>query len=729
MNERVTDETVRQAARSAADSQPARSIGNELRIDQAHHLNRSGDGPSPHDELHPESADQFFAEESAARQPETNPLRATPATSKLDTHFLNEVSQLAQQLHLQIQSEKCDLEARERTLQDQAALFETEKLRFIHEIAHELAQAETLKAQLQENEATLSRRQIDFELQARQVETERDTLQLERTEFEQRKLAVRGEVMAEVQAERNEVERLKSNLREEQDRVQLLKAWLQQRLDELAIENDRTLQSEREKLWQSLTTEWEQRQVAFQQQSEDWSQTRDLERSEIEREKALFESTVQSANAEFLGARESLIVELSDLREQTTLQLQSERSEWERSREQQQAELVATRQALELKIAKATEELATIRQNLQATWEESRRDEETESQAARESLAAELVALRDEHAETLRSERNDWEQARDQENAELATKQAEFLREQTLVENRIRFQQDHLEKSRFEFEQAQNTYRHERQVERQRIEETNILMIRRLRQMDLYRSSIDEREKSLDRQQELFDRTQKAITSSVDLDRLSFQAEREAWEQERQIQFADVRRQKEAMATLAENMESRRVRLDKLRAELEETHRATLEMRLAVEETWAQLTQVAGQDEARQREQVRESLIGYYQKIQASLEEQRREQFDALAKFERQRAEFTEERLKLTNWFASRDEELKLGEERIRTAATEASSNHIHWLAARDRWLLEKAEAEKLIRRLLASLGETNRDQSREVDAVFALNENRDSAA
>ena len=245
-----------------------------------------------------------------------------------------------------------------------------------------------------------------------------------------------------------------------------------------------------------------------------------------------------------------------------------------------------------------------------------------------------------------------------------------------------------------------------------------------MRQIDLYRSSIDEREKSLDREQELFERAQKAITNTVDLDRISFQAERDAWEQQRHIQQSDLRRQKEALTTLGENLESRRARLDKLRAELEETHRATLEMRLAVEEAWAQLTQVAGQDEARQRvEQVRESLIGYYQQMHDSLEEQRREQFDALSKFERQRAEFAEERQTLTNWLAARDEELKSGEERLRVAAIDASSHHAHWLAARDRWLMEKAEAEKLIRRLLASLGETNRDQSREIEQALSLHE------
>jgi hypothetical protein len=185
-----------------------------------------------------------------------------------------------------------------------------------------------------------------------------------------------------------------------------------------------------------------------------------------------------------------------------------------------------------------------------------------------------------------------------------------------------------------------------------------------------------------------------------------------------------LRRQQEALAARVESLESRRIRLDKLRTELEETHRATLEMRLAVEESWAQLTQAAGQDDARRRvEQVRQTLVGYYEQMHASLAEQRREHLEAQAKFDRHRAEFADERLKLTAWLTKRDEELQLGEERLRIAANDAATNHSKWLAARDRWLLEKTEAEQLIRRLLASLGDNNREQSTDGESVIRLSQ------
>ena len=53
-----------------------------------------------------------------------------------------------------------------------------------------------------------------------------------------------------------------------------------------------------------------------------------------------------------------------------------------------------------------------------------------------------------------------------------------------------------------------------------------------------------------------------------------------------------------------------------------------------------------------------------------------------------------------------------------KTNVTEAVSSN--WLAARDRWLIERTEAEQLIRRLLSSLGENNREQSRDVEVLLS---------
>ena len=170
-------------------------------------------------------------------------------------------------------------------------------------------------------------------------------------------------------------------------------------------------------------------------------------------------------------------------------------------------------------------------------------------------------------------------------------------------------------------------------------------------------------------------------------------------------------RQQELYSSHADGLESRRIRLEKLRTELEDTHRSTLEMRLAVEEAWVELTQAAGQEAARQRvEQVRNTLVGYYRQLHEGIVEQRREHLESQTKFERLRAEFHDERQKLMEWISTRDQELRIGEERLRLSAADAATRDAAWQAARDRWMREKAEAEQVIRKLLAELGNQHRD-------------------
>ena len=716
MKEQVKDDfgrlTVRPTNESAGDAQKSDLTGIGHRIDPAHnYAGHSGQPESRRD--HPNRLDGKSAESTSPRTASELP--------QLDTHFLQEVSQIAHRLHLQIQSQKDELDVRERAFQELKSAFENERSRSIQSVATERSLLDALTLRLETNEKAFADRYAAFEVQSRAFEAERAQFARQLNELELRKQSYRLEVIAELKVERDAFEQAKTAFGVELDRVNRLEATLQKRLAELAVENDQTLQSEREKLWNALTTEWEQRHEAFQQDQQAWQKVRDSEKAELEREKAFFESTVTSANAEFVTTREALAIELAELREQNRRQLEAEQNEWKQTRELEQAELRTARQEWEREAQAAREANELALQGVREVWEETQQREEAEAAAAREVLERQLIAQHEQATEAFRTERGEWELAYAREKETLAAQQSELARERTLIESRIRFQQEHLDKSRYEFEQVQNEHRRERQVERQRLEEAGMQIIRRLRQIDQYRASIDEREKSLDREHEAFHQMREAITSTVETDRLNIQAERQAWDQERDYQQAELRRQQEAVAERSDSLESRRARLDKLRAELEETHRATLEMRLAVEEAWAQVTRATDQEDARTRvEQARKALMDNYQQLHETLSEQRREQIEAQTKFERQRTEFAEERQKLTHWFAARDEELRLGEERLRISAAESSSQHTNWLAARDRWLIERTEAEQLIRRLLSSLGENNREQSRDVEVLLS---------
>lgn len=155
----------------------------------------------------------------------------------------------------------------------------------------------------------------------------------------------------------------------------------------------------------------------------------------------------------------------------------------------------------------------------------------------------------------------------------------------------------------------------------------------------------------------------------------------------------------------ANNLEGRRERLDKLRAELEETHRTTLEMRMAIEEAWAQMTQTCGVDVAQQRlDQAQQQLSGHYRGLRDSLIEQRHELDEMRQLFQTQRDEFRAEQQTLSEWAASQDRTLRTREGDLQTQAEQLDVRESAWRSASQRWINEKIEAEAVIRDLLQQL-------------------------
>ena len=572
----------------------------------------------------------------------------------------------------------------------------------------------------------MARRLIDAQSLLAQIDAARLAVEQERTAVERRRALMRDELLAELQQDRRAIDVDRRSLAQEFERARALTASLEERLRETTAEAERLIQGERERLWQTLITEWEERRARFQHDYDAWLATVNAEKVEIEREKAFYEAAVRNAETDFSAARLAQETELQTQRDEHVAALRTEREElleairseredWERSLSQQQAELQFAREQQESALQAAQTQQSTAlqaaREQQEAALQAELERQTSALHAEREQQAAALLAEREQHTQSLLAERREFESQRDEWNLTRSTQLTEVQGERAVLENRIRFQQEHLEKLRADLDRAQNEHRRDRQVERQRLEDDSRQVIRRMRQIDLYRSSIDEREKSLERERDVLEKTRRAFSSSVDLDRLNLQREQSAWQAERQIQQSELLRQQELYSSHADSLETRRIRLEKLRTELEDTHRSTLEMRLAVEEAWVELTQAAGQEAARQRvEQVRNTLVGYHRQLHEGLVEQRREHLESQTKFERLRAEFHDERQKLMEWISTRDQELRVGEERLRLASADAANRDAAWQAARDRWMQEKAEAEQVIRKLLGELGNQHRD-------------------
>ncbi len=315
-----------------------------------------------------------------------------------------------------------------------------------------------------------------------------------------------------------------------------------------------------------------------------------------------------------------------------------------------------------------------------------------------ERIAHQLQQERDQLWESLSSE---WADQR----AKFELEKAEFFKDRTLLENRIRFQQDHLEKTRLELEQDRQAELFEQQRKRQQLETGEQQLLLRKTQLDRYRAALEEMDRALERERDLHSRWKAAFSSTAEQERQHQESERLTWENERQQQQAELRRQQELLLAHSEQIETRKARLESLRREVEQTNHETMELRLAVEEVWSQVQQHSGATEARaQVEQARAAVTRDYEQLQARLWEQRQELLDAERNFEQHRQAFQEERRMLTEWIAARDQELQQKEQEQRRVAVEQQSQDQELQALQERWLTERSEAEQVIRRLLDDL-------------------------
>ena len=472
-------------------------------------------------------------------------------------------------------------------------------------------------------------------------------------------IASQQSVIGQLRNEQTELAKRREQL--ESDRIRLLS------------EVGNKVAAERERLQQAIAAIDADRQVRQsefdrQRQGLDESYRVKLQDLEATKSRVRQDVTEEVLTTELRAERESLIrerTELDDLRNQFVAQRDRDRAELEHLREVHEAAVTRIRQ-----------ELLEQRQQQLADLEVTTRAEESKLQAGQEAFARQ----REQQLTELRHER-------------------------AVLENRLRFQQEHLAKARQEIESAQNDFRRESQRARGQLEEGEAIIRMRQTQLDRVRELFEERERSVNREREMLFKSQRAFEECTQHDRDRIKLEREEWDRERGGQLADVRRQQDMLALHANNLEGRRERLDKLRSELEETHRTTLERRMAIEEAWAQMTQTCGVDVAQQRlDQAQQQLSGHYRGLRDSLIEQRRELDEMRQQLQSQRDEFRGEQQTLSEWATSQERV-----QREREAELQAQGEQLHlresaWRSASQRWINEKIEAEAVIRDLLQQL-------------------------
>lgn len=539
-----------------------------------------------------------------------------------------------------------------------------------------LTQASQLVDHLRNQFSDLHRRDQAIAAQAQQLEQERRSVQLWKQEAEQElqnkadSLRQREASLAKSLAEQ---EQITETLRMAQREVDRKKDAFDAERIKLLAEMSSKLDGDRERLQQATAATNAERQQL---------------QAEFDRQRESLEASIHSRLQELDAAK-------SRVREDVTEEILT-------------AELRAEREAL---IAERDEV-----ERLRANWiaekdrELSELNREREIQAeATERVREELLAIRQQHANELETQQIEQEASLKQQQEEFARQRdlqmQELKHERAVLENRLRFQQEHLNKARQEIESAQNEFRREAQRSRSRLEEGEAVIRLRWSQLDRVRSLLEERERSVNREREMLFKSQRAFEQYTEHDREQIKFERDEWDRERSLQQSDLRRQQDMLALHVQNLEGRRERLDKLRAELEETHRTTLEMRMAIEEAWAQMTQAAGEDSAKQRiEAAQQQLSNHYRFLRETLTEQRRELDEMRQAFQQQKDEFHSEQQALTEWAATEERRLRDQSTTLKTKTEQLDMRESAWRSASHRWVTEKIEAEAVIRDLLQQL-------------------------
>ena len=434
------------------------------------------------------------------------------------------------------------------------------------------------------------------------------------------------------------------------------------------------------------------------------------------------EELVQRHAAELRSAQRSLAEERVILKASVRAELDEERMKVSQERMLLDAERDRLR-------AQAQHERQEHADRLQAIAEELKTERARLAEKARDELATEIILLNRQKAEWERAHESqlleikqqgedlqqqremfgqqvDVEQQRLRE--EIEKKRQSILTEQSNLQRRYRFQFEHLTRAKEDLEIELREFRREQQMfrsERLRFLEQHRL---RFRQLEHIRQLLVEREGSIDRETRIAERTQNAIMAEIQRQQRRSEEERDAILRDIESRQRRTKQQEASFADLVARLEERSQRLNRLRAELDQTQSEILEQRLVTEEARTSLVRDAASSEiARARlEQARGDVQSFFERLHSQVAAERdKVELTAVDVAERQQ-QFRNDRAELESWFAKREEELS---SRVAGSVVDEQQQLIETIQGelatlQDRWKRDRCAAEKTIRDLLDQL-------------------------
>lgn len=182
-----------------------------------------------------------------------------------------------------------------------------------------------------------------------------------------------------------------------------------------------------------------------------------------------------------------------------------------------------------------------------------------------------------------------------------------------------------------------------------------------------------------------------------------FLVERRQIETER-AEVAGLRTQFEQRRHAQETqLQQRRTALEQLQSELQAGQREVLEMRLATEETWAQLAgALTPATLTRSIAQVRAKLADHYQHTLQEIADRRRDLSDIATQLANEHSRIDEQRAKIELWAGRREEDIEQRAARLIAREQELDRQQRHYEQLEIRWAAERNAFRERIRQLLS---------------------------
>jgi hypothetical protein len=282
-------------------------------------------------------------------------------------------------------------------------------------------------------------------------------------------------------------------------------------------------------------------------------------------------------------------------------------------------------------------------------------------------------------------------------------------------ERELSLKENDLRERRFEFERQCAALRHARQLWEQEHTRQEAELVREKQRLSaLFAEQSAVRERQLRQAEQLVAEQSEQFVR----DRAELAADRQAWEERRQLQAQSLAEQTQAqqaqlddqrlrLDSRAQWIERQRAGLDQVRAEITALHRQSLEMRLVAEQLWAQITsRMSPAEVAHSIAQLRLKLAEHYRLEEQALDAKRQELVELADRIGERHRELTVLQGGLKDWSASRQAEIEEQAALLVRREQELEAQQDEFRHARAQWQGERLSYEQQLRELRAQLRE-----------------------